>query len=406
MRQRTASVPLANAGLYLVSALLPNEGWGLRSEAQRRRDAGGTLMNALATQIAAHIKERGPISFAEFMHRALYDPAHGYYNRSLQQIGRRGDFFTSVSVGPFFGELLAFQFARWIEALLLKGENFDWDRKFQIVEAGAHSAQLAFDILETLEDSEPKLFASLQYWIIEPSPARRAVQQSMLSRFSNVRWFESPAEIHSRVNGVFFCNELLDAMPVHVFRWNAGLQFQFWSEMGVGFDGARLAWTPLAMPAMPPPELPKELLAVLPDGYTVELTPAAKQWWGDAAVALARGKLMTIDYGGTFEELLSPSRATGTLRAYSRHRLGSDILLNPGEQDITAHVNFSEIRRVGEAVNLRTETFTTQSQFLTAIARKMWSRTGSWPQHQVRQFQTLTHPEHLGRPFRVLVQSR
>ncbi len=330
------------------------------------------------------------------MQRALYDPADGYYNRSLQQIGRHGDFFTSVSVGSFFGELLAFQFARWMEGLTLDGKNV------QCVEAGAHNGQLASDILAALEDSEPQLFASLQYWIVEPSAARRAAQQSTLSRFANVRWFNSLVEIQSRVTGVVFSNELLDAMPVHVFRWDAAARR--WSEMGVGVSEERLHWKPLPAPTITPPQLPDELLAVLPDGYSVELSPAAAQWWGDAAVAIANGKLMTIDYGGILEELLSPGRTSGTLRAYSRHRLAQDILENPGEQDITAHVNFSEIRRVGQAVGLKTETFTTQSQFLTTIAREMWTRTGSWPQNQVRQFQTLTHPEHLGRPFRVLVQ--
>src|SRR5688500_17859792 len=128
-------------------------------------------MNALAQQLAAEIHARGPMSFADFMRRALYDVTHGYYNRAVQPTGRHGDFFTSVSVGPFFGELLAFQFARWVDRL-------PWTlSSLQCVEAGAHDGQLAFDILEALEDSEPRLFAKMQYWIIEPSPARRNIQQ-------------------------------------------------------------------------------------------------------------------------------------------------------------------------------------------------------------------------------------
>ena len=362
------------------------------------------FMNPLARQLHDEIQRRGPIPFSEFMRRALYDAAHGYYTRSAQTIGKRGDFFTSVSVGSFFGELLAFQFARWMEALLLKGENLPRKRVFQIVEAGAHDGQLAFDILDTLEDSEPKLFASLEYWIVEPSASRRANQQKTLTRFKNVRWFDSPAEIQGRVHGVLFSNELLDAMPAHVFRWHA--VGHTWNELGVGLSGEKFVWTSFPAPTIAAPQLPDELLAVLPDGYTIERSPAAMQWWGEAAGALAGGNLMTIDYGGTFEELLSPGRTSGTLRAYSRHRVGQDILENPGEQDITAHVHFSELRRVGEATGLTTDAFTTQSQFLTSIAREFWTRTGSWPQQQVRQFQTLTHPEHLGRPFRVLVQSR
>ena len=342
------------------------------------------------------------MAFAEFMRRALYDPVHGYYTRSQPQIGRRGDFFTSVSVGPFFGELLAFQFARWLEGLRQKGEN--GAKSYQCVEAGAHDGQLALDILEALENAEPRLFAALEYWIVEPAAACRAVQQKTLARFSQVRWFDSPADIAGRVRGVFFSNELLDAMPVHVFRWNVAQQQ--WREMGVGFAGERFEWVPLSQPMMASPSLPQELLDVLPDDYTIELSPAAGRWWAGAAAALLAGKLMTIDYGGTAEELLWPARISGALRAYSRHHLEMDVLKNPGEQDITAHVNFSELRRAGETAGLKTEAFTNQSQFLTSIARELWTRTSSWPQQQVRQFQTLTHPEHLGRPFRVLVQSR
>src|SRR5688572_7242107 len=140
-------------------------------------------MNSLAAQLAQEMRSNGPISFAEFMRRALYDPQHGYYAASLRQIGKRGDFITSVSVGPFFGELLAFQFARWIEELLRPGENFARNRIFHCVEAGAHDGRLAFDILEAMEESEPKLFASLQYWIVEPSAARREIRQKTLAHF-------------------------------------------------------------------------------------------------------------------------------------------------------------------------------------------------------------------------------
>jgi SAM-dependent MidA family methyltransferase len=174
--------------------------------------------------------------------------------------------------------------------------------------------------------------------------------------------------------------------------------------------------------------LPPELLAVLPDGYTIETCPVAENCWREAANVLECGKLMTIDYGLTAEELFSPDRLRGTLRAYSRHHASDDLLANVGKQDLTAHVNFSAIQAAGESVGLRTEMFSTQSQFLTQILEKA-SKDNSlgelvaskrlvplksdgggsedeWTPAQARQFQTLTHPEHLGRAFRVLVQSR
>ena len=354
------------------------------------------LMNLLAAQIQNQIQLHGPMPFAEFMRQALYDPAHGYYAHAVGQIGKRGDFMTSVSVGPFFGKLLAFQLARWIEAM-----PPGW-KQAQIVEAGAHDGRLARDILHALQKHDTGL--QIEYWIVEPSAARREVQQRSLEPFPNVRWFGDLSEIRSRVQGVIFGNELLDAMPVHPFVWNAARRR--WEELGVMFSGEQCVWTHLEQPGISPPDMPDALLDVLPDGYTFEISPAAVQWWRDAAAALTEGRLMTIDYGGVLEELLSPGRNTGTLRAYSRHQVSANVLENPGEQDLTAHVNFTDLQRAGESAGLKTESFTAQSQFLTAIARELWAHTGSWPQEQVRQFQTLTHPEHLGRPFRVLVQAR
>lgn len=118
---------------------------------------------------------------------------------------------------------------------------------------------------------------------------------------------------------------------------------------------------------------------------------------------------MAIDYGGAVEELLSPARPHGTLRAYSRHHAAEDVLANPGEQDLTAHVNFTQLRNAGEETGLRTEAFVTQAEFLGGIMPAILSRQGEfgdWTPKRSRQFQTLTHPEHLGRPFRVLIQSR
>jgi SAM-dependent MidA family methyltransferase len=347
-------------------------------------------MNALAKELCRQISQRGPMPFAAFMGAALYHPDLGYYRRPLGQVGKRGDFITSVSVGPLFGELLAFQFARWLEAE--RGT-------VHLVETGAHDGQLAHDILETLEDEAPALFARAEYWLIEPSAARREAQQKKLARFQNIRWHEGLANLHQRVRGVIFSNELLDALPVHPLAWNA--QARRWEEMAVTVQDERFVWTRLIEPQLTPPALPSALLDALPDGYVIELGHAARNWWREAAAALAAGRLMTIDYGGVIEELLSPMRHTGTLRAYSGHRIGADVLANPGEQDITAQVNFTEIIQTGETAGLKTEQFCTQNQFLTAIAREWWKGSDSLPPQKVRQFQT-----HLGRPFKVLVQAR
>lgn len=358
--------------------------------------------------IREEIKKCGVISFARFMELALYCPETGYYEIKKDTVGRTGDFITSVSTGELFGQLLAFQFAEWLAAEVASQRS-----EVRIVEAGAHDGKLAADILNWLQRHRPKLFSEIEYWILEPSPPRQQWQREHLKKFPNVRWPDAQRPTLSpQLTGIFFSNELLDAMPVHRFGWDA--KTKAWFEWGVTLGEGKFGWSRIPHPAshiaIPSAilNLPSSLLEVLPDGYTIETSPAAENWWRTAAENLAHGKLLTIDYGLTAEEQFSPSRPHGTLRAYHHHHVSDDLLANVGEQDLTAHVNFSAIQKAGEAAGLRTESFSTQPQFLTRILAKAVQENtfGEWGAKQTRQFQTLTHPEHLGRAFRVLVQSR
>ena len=159
--------------------------------------------------------------------------------------------------------------------------------------------------------------------------------------------------------GVIFSNELLDAMPLRVYRWNAGEAF--WVEWGVTFNGEQFCWAPMEQ-SLAPFSLGSsaddglnvtKLSACLPDGFAVEISVAAVQWWRDAAKCLDQGWLLTIDYGLKVEELFSPSRVQGTLRAYRQHRLVQDVLVDPGDQDITAQVNFSSLQAAGAEEGLQ-----------------------------------------------------
>ncbi len=345
------------------------------------------------------------------MELALYHPEHGYYERALR-IGKHGDFYTSVSVGPLFGELLAFQFTEWLSEIETQNSKL---QTLHLIEAGAHDGRLAADILAWLQRQRPELFERIEYVIIEPSPRRKLWQQETLAEFApRIRWLDSlPADSFSRLfTGIFFSNELLDAFPVHRLGWDAAKRE--WFEWGVAVEGDQLAWTRLPLTSDPQFHPPSAILDyrigdVLPDGYTVELCPAAEAWWQHAAASLQCGRLLTFDYGFTEAELLTPARTRGTLRAYAEHRVTDDLLANPGEQDLTAHVSFSAIQRAGESTGLATEEFTLQTRFLTRIASRGMqpgSGFGEWTPERTRQFQTLTHPEHLGQSFCVLVQRR
>jgi SAM-dependent MidA family methyltransferase len=365
-------------------------------------------MSRLSLIIRAETASSGVLPFARFMELALYCPEFGYYEVQKDNVGRGGDFITSVSTGGLFGQLLAFQFAGWLEKLRIAGGEL------RIVEAGAHDGKLAADILAWFQLHRPNLFDRLEYCLLEPSARRQEWQHKTLKPFfPRVRWFSDFENLklktqNSKLTGIIFSNELLDAFPVHRHGWDA--KNKTWFEWGVAVEGDKFVWARVPENLQPSTFnlQPSGLESVLPDGYTVETCPAAESWWREAAGVLARGKLVTIDYGFAGDGQFSPGRTNGTLRAYFRHHVSDDLLANVGEQDLTAHVNFPAIRKAGEDAGLITEHFYPQSKFLTEIlARAAKSNSfGRWDSSDTRQFQTLTHPEHLGRAFRVLVQSR
>jgi len=373
-------------------------------------------VNQVAEKILAEVANHGPISFARFMECALYCPVYGYYEKEQDTLGRRGDYYTSLNVGPVFGELLGLQFSAWLDHLRRGVTGQDLSSPLCLVEAGAHRGGLDRDVLDWFKARRPDLYQTLEYRIVEPSLRRQAWQKETLADCSDrVRWVRTLTDARSGaggfgpVRGVILSNELLDSMPVQRFGWDT--RCRAWIEWGVAFDHGEFHWTPLPEP--PPshlvPDLPSQLLDSLPDGFITEVCPTAVQWWTQAAQVLQNGWLITIDYGLTDEELWRPERTGGTLRSYLHHRLIADVLANPGEQDLTAHVNFSNLIRFGEKAGLTTEAFCTQEQFLTRIAAPAFtdpSQLGVWSSERIRQFQTLTHPQHLGRSFRVLVQSR
>ena len=217
-------------------------------------------MNGLPEILRREINVCGAIPFARFMELSLYCPHFGYYEQLTNTPGRGGDFYTSVSVGPLFGELLAAQFAQWLghwDARSGYQINEPVSDRLQLLEAGAHDGRLAADILDWFNSRRPQLFHKLEYWILEPSPRRRQWQEKTLARFNGrVRWFDSWGALPpTGVHGVIFSNELLDAMPVHRLGWDA--QNKTWFEWGVGTEGSQFVWQKLP----PNPSLSQEELS-------------------------------------------------------------------------------------------------------------------------------------------------
>jgi SAM-dependent MidA family methyltransferase len=366
-------------------------------------------MSPAETLIRNEIRQCGAIPFARFMELALYSPKIGYYETHAKTIGRKGDYFTSVSVGEVFGQLLARRIVDWMREL-----DPALQQPFSILEAGAHDGRLAHDILQWMEANRPEALKSLRYGLLEPSTRRRQWQAETLLPYAlQVEWFQDWKEVPV-FNGLCLCNELLDAFPFRRFTWRKSESGWYEQFVAVSEDSLRmvsqraedtLSGCDLRNAGYP---LSDEMMKVLPDGYVLEDAKSARAWWAMAASRLGKGRLLAIDYGATAAELLRPERSDGTARAYFEHRVSDDLLSRPGEQDLTAHVNFTGIQTEGEAQGLTTRTYTHQGQFLTEILADalVHQQDLGWTPKQRSQFQTLVHPEHLGRLFKVLIQSR
>ena len=347
----------------------------------------GPLEEILRDRIA----HSGPLPFRDFMDAALYHPQHGYYTSGRASIGRGGDFFTSVSVGPLFGTLLARQFAEMWERLGTPGE-------FTIVEQGAHRGDFARDALTALRANAPACFAAARYHIVEPSAALRAAQSAALNEFA-VRWFPTLDALPA-FTGVHFSNELLDAFPIYAVVWDGDA----WRETHVGLEDGRFVFTDLAITSAPLRTALAQLPPV-PASYRTEINLAALAWLDALAAKLTRGFALVIDYGFSRAEYYRPERTAGTLTGYARHRRTDDLLAAPGDTDLTAHVDFTALAERATAAGLRVAGFTDQHHFIVALGTLHFPATipdTSASQRELRAFKTLMHPQMMGRSFQVL----
>ncbi len=352
----------------------------------------------LVELIRSKIQAAGPVSFAWFMEQALYHPEHGYYSSGRAQLGRRGDYFTNVSVGAIFGRLLAFQFAEMWEQLGRPGG-------FAIVEQGAHGGEFAADVLCAASKLAPEFFEAIHYIIIEPSPVLRERQLRSFSEFrERVEWVVSLETIEP-FTGVHFSNELLDAMPVHVVRRTNEDTRRQWLERLV--DWNRDQFTFVEAP-ITDPRISEHLdqWSDLNGEFELEINLAALDWIKTLSKKLERGFCLTIDYGFVTVDLSASQHRAGTLQYRAQHqRLDSpfDFL---GNCDITAHVDWTAVARHASINGLTVSGFTDQHHFLTGIIAKWPDIIPSGDAAARRQLQTLLHPEMMGRSFQALLLSR
>jgi SAM-dependent MidA family methyltransferase len=356
---------------------------------------------SIVDALTQSIRERGPMTVAAFMEAALYHPTHGYYARAAQRSGRAGDFFTSVDVGPLFGDLVALQVAEM--ARLLPGASAPFD----LIEAGAGNGRLSHDVLVALERDTPDVYARTRLHLVEASPRARETQHATLGSFAR-RLASSSATMPASMCGVVMANELLDAMPVH----QVVMRSDSLREVYVDVAHGRLVAVegPLSTARL---SAHFDALGVrLEEGWRAEVGLAALDWMHDTARTLTRGFVILIDYGHEAHELYSVSHSGGTLATYSRHtsdRPGAAAsaapswLERPGEQDLTAHVDFTSIVRAAESHGCIRLGLLDQTYFLMALAT---TRVATFSVKERLAFKMLVLPGGLGSTMKVLVLAK
>lgn len=318
------------------------------------------LIETICDRITTSPQRR--IAFADYMELVLYHPQFGYYATNADCIGKSGDFLTSPHLAADFGELLAVQLKQLWEIL-------GSPDKFSIVEMGAGQGLLAAQILEYLKKEHSNFFTVIDYIIIETAPAMIAAQRMRLNTLP-VKWCEW-LEIEDRsIVGCFLSNELIDALPVH--------------QVVVKDDRLQEIYITLGKEDLIFDEIVDELstdrldrywqlnnINLLSDrysdGYRTEVNLAALDWLKTVEQKLEHGYIISIDYGYSADRYYNPIRAQGTLQCYYEHYHHNDPYINIGNQDLTAHVDFTAIQNQGELLGLETIGFTKQGMFLMAL---------------------------------------
>ena len=287
-------------------------------------------MTPLAEEIAEEIRRGGPMPLRRFMELALYHPEHGYYQRPRDPFGVEGDFYTNAQLQPVWGRLLAQQVKQWYEEM---GAPPD----FTVVEMGAGRAETSAEIQRCL-------------------PGARCIAVDV-----------SSGELPGRFGGVVICNEFFDALPVHSIERRGESLVEH--HVDLGNNGFQWAEGEPTDPRLR--DYAKRFTAGLAEGQKTEANLAALEALERIAASLEAGYVLTIDYGYTAEEIAAARRfPEGSLMAYQKHQASEDVLADPGNRDLTAHVNFTAIAKRGEELGLTASPLVTQMRFLMELGEK------------------------------------
>ncbi len=352
---------------------------------------------AHSEKLAAHLREAiraagGAISFARFMELALYAPGLGYYSAGSHKLGPQGDFITAPEISPLFAASVAAAAAPLLQAL---GDG-NW------LEIGAGSGRFAVDVLSALakRDALPA-----HYYILEISADLRAKQQALLTTScpelaTRVHWLDT---LPTDFDGIIFANEVLDALPVHLFQ----IENQTVMERCVTWQNEQFTWQ---LTAPTTPDMATSLAPLsLANGYQSEINLFIAPWLKSLSNSLRKGAVLLFDYGYGRAEYYHPERHMGTLMCYYQHRRHDNPFIYLGLQDITAHVNFTTVAESALDVGFTLAGYTTQAGFLLATGITTLADNTTDPvQHyqQAQAIKRLTLPAEMGEAVKVMALTK
>lgn len=356
---------------------------------------------ALAELIREEIERDGPVSFARFMERALYEPGYGYYMNALRKFGEDGDFITAPEIAPLFSHCLARQCAEVIGEL----------GRADVLEFGAGSGAMAVEVLQALAEHDA---LPGHYCIVELSGPlcerqREAAERLPAELRGRLRWLDSLEGVE--IGGVVLANEVLDAMPVERFVVRGGRVM----ALAVGWDAGAGGFTEIERPASAPlagavAGIQHALGRSLPEGYCSEANLRLPAWWNTVSGCLREGVAIAVDYGYPRHEYYLPEREMGTLMCHYRQRAHDDPYRWAGLQDITAHVDFSAVAEAAAAAGFDVAGYTGQAEFLIDCGLESWLGDPAVDTveqlRRARQAKTLLLPGEMGERFKAIALAK
>jgi len=324
---------------------------------RRNFQTTGRDENALLQEVISLINAQPDrsIIFRDYMELCLYHPEHGYYMQERRKIGKEGDFYTSSSIGTVMGDMLGDMYIRW-------AADYADQEPLTLVEWGGGDGTLARHLLERVQLKQPSLYMRTELIMIEQSAYHRRLQRDQLAEH-RVRWMDE-REWHDLApwrRVYLWANELLDALPVHrVMMAEHGLR-----EIAVTWDESSGQLKEVLRPLSADVQSYVDRHGIrLAEGQITEVNVAAERWIRQLGEHIADGHVTLIDYGDEAAEIYAPHRMLGTLMCYRSHLASTDPYVHVGEQDITAHVDFTACRRAAEEAGFEDVRLETQAAYL------------------------------------------